>query len=141
MNIQHIDEHYIPFARVLPILKEVARGELYWDDSDNQYCLFCDYDRWLTGKKVHNQECPVVRARAILREQGMSLHVYTLTCEYRAANSKRWYTAQAVVIDYSEEEAKARIPASPDLDDLRNSKRRNVQITACREIEENEAEP
>lgn len=141
MNIQHIDEHYIPFARVLPLLKEVARGNLYWDGDDEKFCPFCDYSQW-NGQKVHNQDCPVVLARCILKEQGIPLRLYTISFEQRwAYNLHGWFTNKNDVIAYTEEEALTNYKEDPDPDDIRNSKRRNIQVIAHREIEENEAEP
>lgn len=141
MKIDVIDEHYYSLERVLPILKEVARGELHWNDTDDQYCAFdiCDYYNW--SHKYHSQDCPVTLARRILKEQGIPLMVWTLTYEFRAARSSNWHTVQVVSIDYTEQEAIARFPESPDLDDMHVSKRRNIQVIARREIEDNEAEP
>lgn len=68
--------------RILTILKEVARGETCCYDMGSE-CLYCSGDENYASDRIesihHKPDCPILLARALLREMGMPLCLYKVT--------------------------------------------------------------
>jgi hypothetical protein len=82
------------------IILEMAIGPLA-ESEESCYCVYCNHAP-LTKKLVyteeidwiHEQMCPVVRARRILAQRGTPLNIYKIDGEfslYRDAKGDHWY--------------------------------------------------
>ena len=97
--------------RILTILKEVARGETCCDDMASS-CLYCSGDENYSSERIedinHKPECPIMLARAILREMGTPLCLYKVTHDrvlgkeppYPIDNLRMGYTVDEIRLLY-----------------------------------------
>jgi hypothetical protein len=97
--------------RLLSIVKAMALGPICSDDWSS-VCLHCDSDeddRTLEFLSIrHKPGCPVLLARAIMKEQGTPVNIYKVTFQLLGkATSKRqyWRTANNYTIAFTLEDA------------------------------------
>ena|SRR5579884_3289786 len=85
--------------RMLTVLKAVARGSFCYDEGGALECHYCSPQ----DEEEHESLCPVVLARAVLKEMDMPLCVYRVIWEHELAG--KWQEQQTEVIAFSPEEA------------------------------------
>jgi hypothetical protein len=114
--------------RMLTALKAMARA---YDELAGYTCSFCggkemfeDSFNFREASHIRN-DCPVVVARAILREVGLPLKIYKAELERQCFDARRnewiWKKCDDYTLDFSDEEA---VRAISNL-----GKRRNVTVS------------
>lgn len=85
------------------VVLAMARGLLSSDDFGRR-CLYCSYrDEYYEEKIAHDEECPILLARRILREQGTPLYRYTI--EWTRHWQRGVYRGRGSFYELTEDEA------------------------------------
>jgi len=94
--------------RIVTILKEVARGETCCYDMGCE-CLYCPGDENFSPDRIesinHTPQCPILLARAILREQGTPLCLYKVTYD-RVMRNEPPYPIDTLKMGYTVDEVR-----------------------------------
>jgi hypothetical protein len=126
-------------TRLLTILKEVAYGELAYDDQAS-WCLYGECTAGDTYPKyslaVHTCDCPVTYARQLLSEAGTPALLYRIEWEYFDRRTNEWVQASTSYrIAYSEDEVRPLFPEHTDFS-VKGIPRRNVRILCLGEAQD-----
>lgn len=124
--------------RILAILKTLAYGEIGSNDMGDSVCLYCDFNLYAESddeQGLHEPDCPVRVARALLKEQGTPICLYRIDYEQRNAwIGTDWYTTHVQRLGFSAQEVLKPYADSPNPEELHNYKIRNAQATLIREV-------
>ena len=112
--------------RIITVLKAISYGDICRDDEGNYWCDFCSlkaesdpYD-----KPIHADDCPVMLARQVLKEQNTPLLLYRIDYEYYTFWSD-WQKWTHYKFAFDEEEARI-VPTF-------RQEWRNIQVTVVGE--------
>ncbi len=114
--------------RILAILKAVARGESICYDASCE-CLYCPGNENYSNERIdsinHKPECPILLARAILRETGAPLKFYRVTYDRIQRNSPPYTIYDIPKLGYTEDEIRRL---------FQHESMQNVQITYMKDM-------
>jgi hypothetical protein len=120
-------------ARTQLIVQAMALGPIAGDDM-HDWCPHCEatasYDEQKDFKYPHEPSCPVLLARALLREWGTPLRVYEVSCERlwkKTAKRQFWKACSGYTFAISEQTA---------IQSWTNEETRNITAIFIRLLEE-----